>query len=217
MIVYVLNKHGKPLMPCKPSKARKLLRDKKAKVIKREPFTIQLLYGSSGYKQDISLGIDAGSKHIGISATTTTKELYASEVELRNDIVELLATRRENRRTRRNRLRYRKPRFHNRVHSKNKGWLAPSIEQKIQTHLKVVEEIHKILPIKNIIVEIASFDIQRIKNPEISGEEYQQGEQLNFWNVREYVLFRDGHICQCCKGKSKNTILNVHHIESLKV
>ena len=216
MLVYVLNKHGKPLMPCKSSKARKLLRDKKAKVIKREPFTIQLLYGSSGYKQDISLGIDAGSKHIGISATTSTKELYASEVELRNDIVELLATRRENRRTRRNRLRYRKPRFHNRVHSKNKGWLAPSIEQKIQTHLKVVEEIHKILPIKNIIVEIASFDIQRIKNPEISGEEYQQGEQLNFWNVREYVLFRDGHICQCCKGKSKNTILNVHHIESRK-
>lgn len=216
MLVYVLNKHGKTLMPCKPSKARKLLRDKRAKVIKQEPFTIQLLYGSSGYKQDISLGIDAGSKHIGISATTTTKELYASEVELRNDIVELLATRRENRRTRRNRLRYRKPRFNNRVHSKNKGWLAPSIEQKIQTHLKVVEEIHKILPIKNIIIEIASFDIQKIKNPEMSGEEYQQGEQLNFWNVREYVLFRDGHTCQCCKGKSKDYILNVHHIESRK-
>ena len=217
MLVYVLNKHGTPLMPCKPSKARKLLRDKNAKVVKREPFTIQLLYGSSGYKQDITLGVDAGSKMIGISATTTKRELYASEVELRNDIVDLLATRRENRRTRRNRLRYREARFNNRVRSKNKGWLAPSIEHKIQTHLRVVEDVHKILPVKKIIVETASFDIQKIKNPEISGVEYQQGEQLNFWNVREYVLHRDGYICQCCKGKSKNNVLNVHHIESRKI
>ena len=77
MIVYVLNKHGKPLMPCKPAKARHLLRDGKAIVLRREPFTIQLLYGSSGYKQPITIGVDAGSKHIGVSATTEKKELYA--------------------------------------------------------------------------------------------------------------------------------------------
>ena len=65
-------------------------------------------------------------------------------------------------------------------------------------------------------METASFDIQKIKNPEIQGAEYQQGEQLDFWNVREYVLFRDGHTCQHCCGKSKDTILNVHHIESCK-
>ena len=90
MLVYVLNKHGKPLMPCKAVKARLLLKQKKAKVVRREPFTIQLLYGSSGYRQKITLGIDAGSKHIGVSASTKKKELYAVDVELRTDIVALV-------------------------------------------------------------------------------------------------------------------------------
>ena len=66
------------------------------------------------------------------------------------------------------------------------------------------------------MVETASFDIQKIKNTDIQGAEYQQGDQLGFWNIREYVLFRDNHTCQCCKGKSKDKILNVHHIESRK-
>ena len=215
-MVYVLNIEGKPLMPCKEAKARKLLKENKAKIYKKEPFTIQLLFVCENQTQDITLGVDAGSKHIGLSATTKEKELYAADVELRNDIVDLLSTRRQNRRTRRNRLRYRKPRFNNRVHSKKNGWLAPSVEQKIQTHFKVVEDIHKLLPITKIVVETASFDIQKIKNPEIHNEEYQQGEQLGFWNVREYVLFRDNHTCQCCKGKSKDKVLNVHHIESRK-
>lgn len=136
-------------------------------------------------------------------------------MELRNDIVDLLSTRRQNRRTRRNRLRYRKARFDNRVKSKNKGWLAPSIENKINTHFNIVAKVHQILPISKIIVETASFDIQKIKNPDISGIEYQQGEQLDFWNIREYVLFRDGHKCQGKKG-CKGNILNVHHIESRK-
>ena len=215
-MVYVLNIEGKPLMPCKEAKARKLLKENKAKIYKKEPFTIQLLFMCENQTQDITLGVDAGSKHIGLSATTKEKELYAADVELRNDIVDLLSTRRQNRRTRRNRLRYRKPRFNNRVHSKKNGWLAPSVKQKIQTHFKVVEDIHKLLPITKIVVETASFDIQKIKNPEIHNEEYQQGEQLEFWNVREYVLFRDNHTCQCCKGKSKDKVLNVHHIESRK-
>jgi hypothetical protein len=92
--------------------------------------------------------------------------------------------------------------------------LAPSIRQKIHTHLKAVALVHKILPVARIVVEVASFDIQKIRNPEISGAEYQQGEQANFWNVREYVLFRDNHTCQHCMGKSRDKILNVHHIES---
>lgn len=216
MLVYVLNQNGKPLMPCKPSRARKLLKENKAKIIKIEPFTIQLLHGSSGYKQEITLGVDAGSKVIGLSATTTKKELFSTEVQLRNDIVDLLSTRRQNRRTRRNRLRYRQPRFLNRVRSKNKGWLAPSIENKIQTHLTIIGKVYKILPVSKVIVEVASFDIQKINNPNISGRGYQQGEQMDFWNVREYVLFRDGHQCHGKKG-CKNKILNVHHIESRKV
>ena len=217
MLVYVLNKNRKPLMPCKPQKARKLLRNGKAKVIRREPFTIQLLYGSSGYRQHITLGVDAGSKHIGLSATTSKKELFAGEVKLRTDIVNLLSTRRQFRRSRRSRkTRYRKSRFLNRVHSKHKGWLAPSIENKIQCHLSIVAKLHKILSIDKVIVETASFDIQKIKNPNIQGDEYQKGEQLGFWNIREYVLFRDVHKCQCCKGKSRDKVLNVHHIESRK-
>lgn len=196
-------------------KVRHLLKDGKAIVINRCPFTIQLLYRSTNYTQPINLGVDSGSKHIGISATTKDKVFYEADVELRNDIVDLLSTRREQRRTRRNRkTRYRKARFDNRKRGDN--WLAPSVRQKVQTHLAVVKKVHEILPITKIIVETASFDIQKIKNPNISGTEYQQGEQLDFWNVREYVLFRDGHVCQCCKGKSKDKILNVHHIESRK-
>ena len=204
-------------MPCSPRKARILLKEGRAKVIRREPFTIQLLYGSSGYRQHVTLGVDAGSKHIGLSATTSKKELFAGEVKLRTDIVNLLSTRRQFRRSRRSRkTRYRKSRFLNRVHSKHKGWLAPSIENKIQCHLSIVAKLHKILPIDKVIVETASFDIQKIKNPNIQGDEYQKGEQLGFWNIREYVLFRDGHKCQCCRGKSRDKVLNVHHIESRK-
>ncbi len=217
-MVYVLNTNGQPLMPTKRyGKVRRLLKSGQAVVINRCPFTIRLMYESTTHTQPVSLGIDTGSKTIGLSATTKDKVLYEAEVALRNDIVELLSTRKQNRRTRRNRkTRYRQPRFNNRIHSKNKGWLAPSVQNKVNTHLKVVENVCKILPISRIIVEVASFDIQKIKNPDIQGEEYQQGEQLGFWNVREYVLFRDGHTCQCCKGKSKDKVLNVHHIESRK-
>ena len=215
MLVYVLNKHGKPLMPCRAVKARILLKQKKAKVVRREPFTIQLLYGSSGYRQKVILGIDAGSKHIGVSASTKQKEVYSADVELRTDIVDLLATRREMRRSRRNRkTRYRKARFKNR--KKPKGWLAPSVLNRVNAHLSVVNAVCRILPVTTIVVETASFDIQKINNPEIKGAEYQRGEQLGFWNVREYVLFRDGHTCQHCHGKSGDKILNVHHLESRK-
>ena len=216
-MVYVINKQGQALMPTERfGKVRRLLKNSLAHVVCRIPFTIQLDYDTTDYTQPVSLGVDAGSKHIGISATTSEKEMYAADVELRNDIVDKLSTRREQRRTRRSRLRYRKARFNNRVSSKRKGWLAPSVENKIQTHLTVVEKIHKFLPITNIVVETASFDIQKINNPSISGVEYQQGEQLDFFNVREYVLFRDNHTCQHCKGKSKDKVLNVHHIESRK-
>lgn len=215
MHVYVLNIKGEPLMPCKPAKARKLLRDNKAKVINRTPFTIKLMFECENQVQEVTLGVDTGSKTIGLSATTEHKELFSAEVEIRNDIVDLLSARRAFRRARRNRkTRYRPARFFNR--RKPKGWLAPSVQNKIDTHLKVVEMVHGILPISKTIVEVAQFDIQKIKDPDISGAEYQQGEQLGFWNVREYVLFRDGHTCQHCNGKSKDKILNVHHIESRK-
>ena len=128
MFVYVINKNGQPLMPCKPQKARKLLKTNKAEVVKYEPFTIKLKYGSSGYKQPVTLGIDTGSVHVGASASTETQELYSSETVMRSgdgkaSIIRLLAKRLELRRSRRSRkTRYRKARFLNRVHRKHKGW-----------------------------------------------------------------------------------------------
>ena len=221
MLTYVLNKDGQPLKPTgRSGKMRRLLRDKKAKVIRRCPFTIQLLYEpETAVVQDITLGVDAGSKHIGISATTEDRVLYEADVELRNDIVELLSTRRESRHARRNRkTRYRAPRFDNR--RTPEGWLAPSVRQKVDTHLKVIADVHKILPVSKVTVEAASFDTQLLKavaeGKTIQGTDYQSGEQLGFWNTREYVLFRDKHTCQCCHGKSKDPVLNVHHIESRK-
>ena len=192
-----------------------LLRHGKAHVVSRVPFVVQLDYDSTTYTQDVSLGIDAGSKHIGVSASSERKEMLAAQVELRSDIVKLLSTRRELRRNRRNRkTRYRKARFDNR--KKKDGWIAPSVEQKIEIHLKVIRLVHKLLPVTKTTIEVAQFDTQKIKTPDIKGDEYKQGEKMGFWNVREYVLARDGHKCVHCKGKSKDQILNVHHLESRK-
>ena len=215
--VFVLNMRGQPLMPCSPPKARKLLRAGKAVPVRRTPFVIQLTVPTGETKQPITLGVDAGYKHVGLSATTAKEELLASEVELRQDVTDLLSNRLALRRARRNRkTHYRAPRFDNRVRSKHKGWLAPSVENRIQAHISRIEAVCRVLPITKIVIETASFDIQKIKNPEVEGTDYQQGDQLGFWNVREYVLFRDGHVCQACKGRSKDLILNVHHIESRK-
>lgn len=218
-MVYVLSKTKQPLMPTmRYGKVRRMLKSKQAKVVKHCPFTIQLMYESTTHTQPVSLGVDAGSKTIGLSATTETTVLYEAETILRNNIVDLLSTRSQNRRSRRNhKTRYRQARFSNRTHSKHKGWLAPSVQEKVDTHLTVVRKVCEILPVSKIIVEVAAFDTQKLKNPDISSIEYQQGEQMGFWNTREYVLFRDNHTCQCCRGKSKDKVLNVHHIESHKI
>ncbi|MBV9228570.1 MAG: HNH endonuclease [Chloroflexi bacterium] len=215
MFVYVLNCHGQPLMPCQPRQARRLLKAGKAKVMRMVPFTIQLLYGSSGYKQEVALGVDAGTHHIGISATTSRSVLFEAEAKPRTDLQEVLATRQQFRRARRSRkTRYRQPRFLNR--KKSDGWLAPSVQHKVDAHVKTINLVHKLLKVGRTTIEVAQFDIQKIRHPEIEGKQYQQGPQLGFWNVREYVLARDYHACQWCHGKSKDKVLNVHHIESRK-
>ena len=220
MYVYVINRHGQPVMPCRPRMARVLLQKHKATVVKQVPFTIRLLYGSSGYKQSVSFGMDAGSKHIGIAATTEKKVLYAEEMKPRNDVVKLLSVRRQNRRTRRShKTRYRQARFDNRVSSKPKGWIAPSVEVKIQEHISAVLRIQKMLPLSEIHVETAEFDTQRLKvveagKPVPVGTDYQKGEMYDQYNVRQYVLFRDGYKCQCCGRHGNGVKLHVHHIES---
>ena len=215
IMVYVLNMRGEPLMPCSPAKARKLLKEKKAIVKYKEPFTIQLKVASGENRQPITLGVDPGYTYVGLSASTEKAELYAAEIALRPDVSKLIAQRRELRRTRRGRkTRYRPARFNNRVRSKHKGWLAPSVEHKLASTLSRIEAVTRILPITTIAVEKARFDIQRLQNPSISGKDYQEGVLLDFYNVREYVLWRDQYTCQHCHGKSKEPRLHVHHIES---
>lgn len=116
------------------------------------------------------------------------------------------------RRNRRNRLRYRKPKGKDEY--KPTGWLAPSIQHKLETHHRLIEKIKSLLPVRSVTIEVANFDIQAIKKPEIKGTEYQQGEQAGFWNLREYILHRDSHQCQNpdCRNRAKEVILEVHHI-----
>lgn len=216
MFTYILDIHGKPLMPTRRSgKIRRLLDKGLARVVRRTPFTIRLLYETTTFTQPVTLGLDPGSKIAGLSATTETQELLRVEAKLRTDIVELLSTRREARRARRSRkTRHRKARFDNR--RRPEGWIAPSIRQRIDSHLTLIHTACDILPVSHIIVETAQFDMQRIKNQEINEPDYQHGEQDGWKNVREYVLYRDGHKCRCCGGKSKDPVLEVHHLESRK-
>ena len=221
--VYVVGSNCKPLMPCSPAKARELLKSKSAAVLQRTPFTIKLLHHAGGYKQPITLGVDAGSKHVGLSACTDTEELYKEELTPRNDVVKLLSARRECRRGRRHRkTRYRAPRFNNRVHSKHKGWLAPSVEVKIQEHITAIHRICRRLPITKIVVETAELDTQRLKamlegKPLPVGIDYKRGEMYDEYNVRQYVLKRDNYTCQHCgaRGSAEKGIkLHVHHLET---
>lgn len=212
VLTYILDTDGHPLMPTtRCGKVRRLLNSGQARVVHKRPFTIQLKYEPKTHVvQDLTLGVDAGSKTIGLSVTSENREYYASEVQLRDDISNLLEARRSARSTRRNRkTRYRKPRFNNRTKSKPKGWLAPSIRHKVQTHVDTVKDIMRFLPIKQVIVETAQFDTQKLVNPEISGVEYQQGELMGY-HIREYLLEKFKRQCVYCK--KKNIPLEIEHI-----
>lgn len=213
MTVYVLDVNGLPLMPTERcGYVRKLLKSNKAQVVSGNPFTIQLLYETENNTQDIDLKIDAGYQHIGISACTDNKELFSGELKLLENQSKRLDDRRAYRHTRRNRLRYRKPRFDNR--RRPDQWLAPSIQHKLDSHKKVIRKLMCLLPITKIYVETANFDIQALKNPSISGEKYQKGEMYDFRNLREYTFYRDGYTCQIC-GKNAfrdGAVLRMHHI-----
>lgn len=207
--VYILNLRGKPLMPCSPRKAKELLREGKAIVIKRLPFTIQLLVPTGETKQKITLGIDSGFENIGFSAVSETKELISGTVKLDGKTSERLTERRMYRRGRRNRLWYRKPRFLNR--SKPEGWLPPSVQRRYDTHLNLINRLKKILPIQETIIEIANFDIQKIMNPDIFGTDYQQGSLYGYQNMRSFLMVREHGKCQLCGKDFKNQPSHIHH------
>ncbi|MBE3122975.1 MAG: RRXRR domain-containing protein [Thermoplasmata archaeon] len=209
--VSVLNMRGEPLMPTTPGKARHLLEQKKAKVISRKPFTIQLNHQTGETKQSIKLGIDAGYKTIGFSAISNKQELMSGEVILRENVSKLLAERAMYRRQKRSKLWYRPARFLNR--KKNEDWLAPSIQHKLDSHIRLVEKIKKLLPISEVIVEVAKFDIQKIENPNIAEEQYQQGTLYEYRNRIAYLVAREKGLCQFCnKEYMKGNPWRLHHI-----
>ena len=195
-------------MPCKPAKARHLLREGKADVITICPFTIRLNWNCESNTQEIVVGLDTGAMVIGCGVTNENNVIYQSETRLRSDINKKMLRRSNYRRTRRSRLRYRKPRFDNRT--RQKGWLPPSLRSKAESTIKTVVELAGILPITKVRVEICKFDTQKMQNPNINGKEYQQGKLYQFHNVRNYVFTRDNYTCQICK--KRGGILVTHHI-----
>ena len=211
MRVYVISMRGETLMPTTPCKAKKLLKDGKAKVVSKIPFVIKLLIPTGETKQHTIGGMDTGSKTIGCAAITNGKVVYQSEIQIRQDVSKKMQRRKMYRRARRGRkCRYRAARWLNRANSKKENRLAPSIKSKVDSHLREKNFIESILPISEWIVETASFDIQKINKPDIRKWEYQNGQQKGFYNIKAYVLHRDDYQCQKCRAK--NIKLHVHHI-----
>jgi hypothetical protein len=215
--VYVLNSDGKPLMPCVPAIARLLLKEGKAKVVRRTPFTLKLFVPpTQKHIQPLTLGIDTGSTMVGAAvADEQGKVVYLSRVELRNDITATMKERAAKRRNRRQRTtRYRPARFNNRRNSIKQGRFPPTMRSKIEGHLREISFVQAILPIRSIVLETSTFDPHALKNPEVLRQKwlYQQGINYGFANTKAYVLTRDNYTCQHCQGKSRDRRLEVHHL-----
>jgi hypothetical protein len=213
MFVYVLSKDNNPLMPCKPAIARLLLKDGKAEVKRKTPFTIKLLNESKEYTQTVVAGMDTGSKHLGCAAIANGDVIYQSSVELRADVSKKMQRRAMYRRARRGRkCRYRPARWLNRSASIAKGRLAPTIRSKVNSHLREKLFVESILPITRWKVETASFDIHKIANPDVEGSDYQKGDQKGYYNLKAFILDRDGYKCQSKRKVKHSDKLHVHHI-----
>lgn len=218
-MVYVISKDNKPLMPCSNVIARLLLKHGKAKIKKREPFTVKLTYETTGYTQVLTLGVDAGSGTIGAAVSTNNGEIvYMSEVVVRNDIADKMIQRAKYRRNRRSRkTRYRKARWLNRANSIRTDRFSPTMQSKLYSHVKEIEYIKSILPVTAMVFETGQFDTHLMKNPNLANPKvkhwgYQKGTNYGFENTKAMVLNRDNYTCQYCKGKHKDSKLEVHHI-----
>jgi 5-methylcytosine-specific restriction endonuclease McrA len=207
--VFVLDTNRKPLTPCKPSTARKLLKAGKAKVFRLYPFTIVLNKEVSDSPEPLTLKIDPGSRVTGLALLSGFTLLWVAELTHRGLAIKAsLESRRSLRRSRRNRhTRYRIARFLNRT--RPKGWLAPSLQHRVETTLTWVNKLSRFAPINTIYQELVRFDLQRIENPEITGVEYQQG-LLAGYEVREYLLNKWERKCTYCGVE--NVPLQVEHI-----
>ena len=210
-VVYVISLEGKKLMPCTKAKAKKLLQSKRTQVIKFYPFTIKLNFKCENKTQEVKLGLDPGFGNIGFSATTEKKELISGTLILDGKTSSRLTEKKMYRRGRRNKLRYRQPRFLNRGNQKE-GWLPPSVQKKYDTHLRLIKVMKSVLPITKTTIEIANFDIQKLENPEISSVEYQQGDMYGYQNMKSFLMAREKGLCQLCKKEfSKGNPSHIHH------
>ena len=194
-MVYVLNRDGQPLMPTnRHGKVKHLLKAGKAKVVKRCPFTIKLLYSTTQYTQDLILGVDTGSGTVGAAVSRDNGDIvYASEVTVRNDITDKMTQRAKYRRNRRNRkTRYRKARWLNRANSIKTGRFSPTMRSKLHSHVKEIEYIKSILPITKLVLETAQFDVHLLKAPILANHKvrpwgYQKGPNYGFENTKAMV------------------------------
>ncbi|MEO0988936.1 MAG: RNA-guided endonuclease IscB [Cyanobacteria bacterium J06639_14] len=209
--VFVLDTRRKPLTPCKPSFARRLLNAGKAAVFRQHPFTIILNKAVEEAPEPCQLKIDPGSKVTGLALLKGDVVLWAAEMTHRGQrIKEALLSRRQLRRGRRNRkTRYRQPRFLNRT--RPKGWLPPSLQHRVDTVMTWVGRIQRFCAVGSLAQELVRFDLQKMQNPEMSGVEYQQGE-LAGYEVREYLLEKWGRRCAYCGVEG--VPLQVEHIQA---
>ena len=206
----VLNSNKQPLDPVRPGAARHLLNAGKAAVYRMYPFTIILKCEVNQTPTPIVLKLDPGSKTTGIVLLQNDKLVWAAELTHRGATIKAaLLSRRQLRRGRRNRkTRYRQARFLNRT--RPKGWLAPSLQHRVDTTITWVNKLIKFAPIGSIVQELVRFDLQQLENPEISGVEYQQGTLLGY-SVREYLLNKWNRQCTYCQ--IENVPLQVEHIQ----
>jgi len=190
--------------------AHKLLTAGKAAVFKRFPFTIILKKAVTATIESISLKLDPGSQTTGIALLQGEKVIFGAELTHRGQAIKAsLDSRRALRRGRRNRhTRYRQARFLNRT--RRKGWLAPSLQHRVETTLTWVNKLRRLAPISLIVQELVRFDLQQLENPEISGIEYQQGE-LQGYELREYILTKWNRKCAYCD--IENIPLQIEHIQ----
>ena len=216
-MVYVQNIDGQPLMPTeRHGMVKHLLKENRARVVMRCPFTIRLKYKSTTYTQNLTQGDDTGSGTFAMAVARDNGDIvYASQVELRNDIAEKMTRRCHYRRNRRSRkTRYRKARWLNRKNSRRPDRLSPTMKSKLDAHERENRLIRKILPVTKHVSEMGQFDMQLMKNPSLAENKwgYQKGPNYGFANTRAMVLNRDNYTCQCCKGKHKDPKLEIHHV-----
>ncbi|HLO51914.1 MAG TPA: RNA-guided endonuclease IscB, partial [Kamptonema sp.] len=207
--VFLLDTQKQPLNPIRPGMARKLLTAGKAAVFRRYPFTIILKVEVTTTSEPITLKIDPGSQTTGIALVQGEKVIWGAELTHRSQAIKAsLESRRSIRRGRRNRhTRYRQARFLNRT--RPKGWLAPSLQHRVETTLTWVNKLIRLAPIGSIVQELVRFDLQQLENPEISGAEYQQGTLCGY-EIREYLLEKWDRKCAYCG--IENVPLQVEHI-----